>query len=230
MPNYPTSNHLLSALTTAQFDKLMPDLELVALEQGAALNESSPQYMHFPLNCVAGMFHTGSQGQRTPVATTGNEGAVGISLFFVGEAAFNTTEVINAGYAYRLDAETLTKKYQLDSPLQQLLFRYSQVLVIQMRHSARCRRNHSVEQQLCRWLLSSLDRLPSLELQTTQEMIANKLGMPCQNVIETTQKLQSMGLIYIDSDHISINDRRSIEARACRCYAEIKRESAHLSI
>lgn len=230
MPNYPSSNHLLSALTPVQFDKLMPDLELVALEQDATLNTSSLQYMHFPLNCVAAMFHTGSKGERIPIAITGNEGAVGISLFFVGEAAFDTTQVIDAGYAYRLDAKTLNKKYGLDSPLQQLLFRYSQVLVIQMRHSARCRRNHSIEQQLCRWLLSSLDRLPSLELQTTQEKIANKLGMPCQNVIETTQKLLNMGLIDIDSDHISINDRRSIEARACGCYAEIKRESAHLSI
>lgn len=221
-------NHLLSALTSEQFDQLMPELELVELEAGSQLNavKGAGQYMHFPLDCVVGMYLTEKNSQPTPIATTGNEGAVGISLSFLGEAAFNKTEVISAGHAYRLSTETLSTKYRLDSPLQQLLLRYSQILITQMQHGASCRRNHTSEQQLCRWLLASLDRLPSLELQITQQMIANKLGMALDKVIETTQKLQGMGLIDIGKENIVIHDRRSIEARACDCYAEIKRESA----
>lgn len=225
------SNSLLSALQPEEFDRLMPELELVSLDEGSSLSTSKKpaEFLHFPLDCVAGMYQ--GQGQNSvQVATTGNEGAVGISLSFLGAAAFNKTEVINAGYAYRLSTETLNKKYQLHSPLQQLLLRYSQILITQMKHSSGCRRSHSIEQQLCRWLLQSLDRLPSMELQTTQKMIANKLGLTLESVQETTDRLRSIGLIDLGNDYIGIHDRRSLEDRACGCYSRIKQEIQHWSL
>ena len=223
------SNSLLSALQPEEFDTLMPELELVSLNEGTSLstNRKPAEFLHFPLDCVAGMY----QGQEAvQVATTGNEGAVGISLNLLGAPVFNKTEVISSGYAYRLDTDTLNRKYKLHSPLQQLLLRYSQILITQMKHSSGCRRSHSIEQQLCRWLLQSLDRLPSMELHTTQQMIANKLGLTLQSVQETTDKLRSMGLIDLGNDYIGIHDRRSIEDRACGCYTRIKNEIEHWTL
>lgn len=233
MSNQPElkSNSLLSALNPEEFDTLMPELELVSLNEGLSLSTSRKpaEFLHFPLDCVAGLYQ--GQGQDAlQVATTGNEGAVGISLSFVGANAFNKTEVISSGYAYRLSTDTLNKKYKLYSPLQQLLLRYSQVLITQMKHSSGCRRSHSIEQQLCRWLLQSLDRLPSMELHTTQQMIANKLGLSLSSVIETTDRLRDIGLIDLGSDYIGIHDRRSIEDRACGCYTRIKNEIEHWSL
>ena len=225
------SNSLLSALQPEEFDTLMPELELVSLNEGTSLstNRKPAEFLHFPLDCVAGMYQ--GQGQEAvQVATTGNEGAVGISLNLLGAPVFNKTEVISSGYAYRLDTDTLNRKYKLHSPLQQLLLRYSQILITQMKHSSGCRRSHSIEQQLCRWLLQSLDRLPSMELHTTQQMIANKLGLTLQSVQETTDKLRSMGLIDLGNDYIGIHDRRSIEDRACGCYTRIKNEIEHWTL
>lgn len=225
------SNSLLSALQPEELDSLMPELELVSLDEGSSLSTSKKpaEFLHFPLDSVAGMFQ--GQGQNSvQIATTGNEGAIGISLSFLGTSAFTKTEVINSGYAYRLSTDTLNKKYQLHSPLQQLLLRYSQVLITQMKHSSGCRRSHSIEQQLCRWLLQSLDRLPSMELQTTQKMIANKLGLTLQSVQETTDKMRSIGLIDLGNDYIGIHDRRSLEDRACGCYSRIKQEIQHWSL
>lgn len=227
----PKSNSLLSALKPEEFDNLMPELELVSLSEGVSLstNKKPAEFLHFPLDCVAGMYQ-GQGKDVVQVATTGNEGAVGISLNLLGAPVFNKTEVISSGYAYRLDTDTLNKKFKLHSPLQQLLLRYSQILITQMKHSSGCRRSHSIEQQLCRWLLQSLDRLPSMELHTTQQMIANKLGLTLQSVKETTDKLRSMGLIDLGSDYIGIHDRRSIEDRACGCYTKIKNEIEHWTL
>lgn len=225
------SNSLLSALQPEEFDKLIPELELVSLDEGSSLSSSKKpaEFLHFPLDCVAGMYQ--GQGQNSvQVATTGNEGAVGISLSFLGASAFNKTEVISSGYAYRLSTDLLNKKYQLHTPLQQLLLRYSQILITQMKHSSGCRRSHSIEQQLCRWLLQSLDRLPSMELQTTQKMIANKLGLTLESVQDTTDRLRSIGLIDLGNDYIGIHDRRSLEDRACGCYSRIKQEIQHWSL
>jgi hypothetical protein len=230
-PSEPTSNNLLSALKPEEFDSLMPELELVSLNEGASLSTSKKpaEFLHFPLDCVAGMYQ-GQGKDAVQVATTGNEGAVGISLNLLGAPVFNKTEVISSGYAYRLDTNTLNKKFKLHSPLQQLLLRYSQILITQMKHSSGCRRSHSIEQQLCRWLLQSLDRLPSMELRTTQQMIANKLGLTLQSVQETTDRLRSIGLIDLGSDYIGIHDRRSIEDRACGCYTRIKNEIEHWTL
>lgn len=227
----PTSNSLLSALKPEEFDNLMPELELVSLNEGTSLSTSKKpaEFLHFPLDCVAGMYQ-GQGKDVVQVATTGNEGAVGISLNLLGAPVFNKTEVISSGYAYRLSTDTLNRKFQLHTPLQQLLLRYSQILITQMKHSSGCRRSHSIEQQLCRWLLQSLDRLPSMELHTTQQMIANKLGLTLQSVQETTDKLRSMGLIDLGSDYIGIHDRRSIEDRACGCYTRIKNEIQHWAL
>jgi hypothetical protein len=225
------SNSLLSALNPEEFDSLLPELELVSLDEGSSLATSKKpaEFLHFPLDCVAGLYQ--GRGQNAmQVATTGNEGAVGISLSFVGANAFEKTEVISPGYAYRLETGTLNKKFKLYSPLQQLLLRYSQVLITQMKHSSGCRRSHSIEQQLCRWLLQSLDRLPSMELHTTQKMIANKLGLALESVTETTDKLRQMGLIDLGNDYIGIHDRRSIEDRACGCYTRIKSEIEHWTL
>ena len=225
------SNSLLSALQPEEFDTLLPELELVSLNEGTSLSTSKKpaEFLHFPLDCVAGMYQ--GKGQETiQVATTGNEGAVGISLNLLGAPVFNKTEIISSGYAYRLDTETLNKKFKLHSPLQQLLLRYSQILITQMKHSSGCRRSHSIEQQLCRWLLQSLDRLPSMELRTTQQMIANKLGITLQSVQETTDRLRSIGLIDLGNDYIGIHDRRSIEDRACGCYTRIKKEIEHWAL
>jgi DNA-binding MarR family transcriptional regulator len=227
----PTSNSLLSALKPEEFDNLMPELELVSLNEGTSLstNKKPAEFLHFPLDCVAGMYQ-GQGKDVVQVATTGNEGAVGISLNLLGAPVFNKTEVISSGYAYRLSTDTLNRKFQLHTPLQQLLLRYSQILITQMKHSSGCRRSHSIEQQLCRWLLQSLDRLPSMELHTTQQMIANKLGLTLQSVQETTDRLRSMGLIDLGSDYIGIHDRRSIEDRACGCYTRIKNEIQHWAL
>lgn len=227
----PKDNSLLSSLEPDELEKLKSDLELVKLREGASLSSAKKpaQFLHFPVDSVAGLYQ--GQGQNSvQVATTGNEGAVGISLSFVGADAFNKTEVISAGYAYRLETEALNKKYRLYSPLQQMLLRYSQILITQIKHSHGCRRDHSIEQQLCRWLLQSLDRLPSMELHTTQQMIANKLGLTFESVKETTDRLQSIGLIDLGSDYIGIHDRRSIEDRACGCYSQLKQEISHWTL
>jgi len=225
------SNSLLSALKPEEFDTLMPELELVSLDEGSSLstNKKPAEFLHFPLDAVAGMYQ-GQGKNAVQVATTGNEGAVGISLNLLGAPVFNKTEVISSGEAYRLSTDTLNKKFQLHSPLQQLLMRYSQVLITQMKHSSGCRRSHSIEQQLCRWLLQSLDRLPSMELNTTQQMIANKLGLTLKSVQETTDRLRSIGLIDLGNDYIGIHDRRSLEDRACGCYSRIKQEIQHWSL
>ena len=225
------SKSLLSALQPEEFEDIMSELELISVKEGTSLSTSRKpaQFLHFPLDCVAGLYQ-GQGPNAVQVATTGNEGAVGISLNFVGANAFSKTEVIGSGYAYRLETDTLNKKYKLHSPIQQLLLRYSQVLITQMKHSSGCRRSHSIEQQLCRWLLQSLDRLPSLELHTTQQMIANKLGLSFESVHETTRKMQQIGLIDLGSDYIGIHDRRSLEDRACGCYTRIKQEIEHWTL
>lgn len=230
-PPEPKTNSLLSALQPEEFEKVLPELELISLDEGVSLSTTKKpaEFLHFPLDCVAGLYQ-GEGKNAVQIATTGNEGAVGISLSFVGANAFSKTEVINPGYAYRLETDTLNKKYKLHSPLQQLLLRYSQVLITQMKHSSGCRRSHSIEQQLCRWLLQSLDRLPSMELRTTQQMIANKLGLSFESVIETTERLQNIGLIDLGSDYIGIHDRRSLEDRACGCYTHLKKEIEHWSL
>jgi hypothetical protein len=233
MSNLPEhkSNNLLSALQPEEFDNLIPELELVSLNEGTSLSTSRKpaEFLHFPLDCVAAMYQGRGQ-DSVQVATTGNEGAVGISLNVLGAPVFNKTEVISSGYAYRLSTDTLNRKFKLHSPLQQLLLRYSQILITQMKHSNGCRRSHSIEQQLCRWLLQSLDRLPSMELHTTQQMIANKLGLTLQSVQEATDRLRSIGLIDLGKDYIGIHDRRSIEDRACGCYTRLKKEIEHWTL
>src|SRR5213596_2482287 len=197
---------------------------------GQAVYESGgPQgYVYFPTNSIVSLLYVLADGATAEIAVTGNEGLVGIALFMGGETTPSRAVVQSAGHAYRLRAEILKEEFARGGTLQQLLLRYTQALITQMAQTAVCNRHHSVEQQLCRWLLLSLDRLPSSELDMTQELIANMLGVRREGVTEAAGKLQSSGVIQYNRGHIVVLDRPGLEQRVCECYAAVKRETDHL--
>ena len=228
-PNTPTQNDLLAALPAADYQRLLPDLELVPLPLGMAVYESGGtlDYVYFPTDCIVSLLYVLEDGASAEIAVVGHEGLVGIALFMGGESTSSRAVVQSAGSAYRLASKVLKKEFEY-GPLQHLLLRYTQALITQMAQTAVCNRHHSVEQQLCRWLLLSLDRLPSNELSMTQELIANMLGVRREGVTEAAGKLQTAGLIQYNRGHIKVLDRPKLEARVCECYAVVKRESDRL--
>jgi CRP-like cAMP-binding protein len=226
----PKQSHLLNALPPAVYERLLPDLELVPLPLGQAIYESGKlqEYVYFPSASIVSLLYVMEDGSSAEIAVVGNEGVVGIALFMGGETTPSRAVVQSAGYAYRLKASLLKTEFERGGPLQYLLLRYTQALITQMAQTAVCNRHHSVEQQLCRWLLLSLDRLPSNELTMTQELIANMLGVRREGVTEAAGNLQAAGLIQYSRGKITVLDRPKLEERVCECYAVVKRETDRL--
>jgi CRP-like cAMP-binding protein len=219
-------NHLLAALPADDYARLLPDLELIPMPLGWAVYESGGQlgYLYFPTTSIISLLYVMESGASAEIAITGNEGLVGISLFMGGESTPSRAVVQSAGNGYRLKASVLKREFALGGELQHLALRYTQALITQMAQTAVCNRHHSLEQQLCRWLLLSLDRLPGDELLMTQELIANMLGVRREGVTEVAGRLQAEGLINYSRGHIKILDRPALETRVCECYAVVKKE------
>ena len=225
-PHTPKQNHLLDALPAQDYARLLPDLELTPMPLGWAVYESGGQmgYLYFPTTSIVSLLYVMESGASAEIAITGNEGLVGISLFMGGESTTNRAVVQSAGEGYRLKASILKREFALGAHLQHLALRYTQALITQMAQTAVCNRHHSVDQQLCRWLLLSLDRLPGNELRMTQELIANMLGVRREGVTEAAGNLQAAGLIHYSRGKITLLDRPGLERRVCECYAVVKKE------
>ena len=223
-------NRLLSSLPAEVFRRLLPNLESLALPLGWSVYEADHQLAHvfFPTQGIISLLNVMENGASAEIAVTGNEGLVGISLFMGGKSTTSRAVVQSAGHAYRLRADFLKAEFERGGELQHLLLRFTQALITQMTQTAVCNRHHSVDQQLCRWLLLSLDRLPSNELVMTQELIANMLGVRREGVTEAAGHLQAAGLIGYSRGHITVLDRTKLEQRVCECYSVVKRESDRL--
>ena len=223
-------NKLLSVLPPEVFGRLDPALEPVSLALGASLYESGDQmkYAYFPVDSIVSLLYVLENGSSAEIAVVGNDGVVGISLFMGGLSTPSRAIVQSAGQAYRLNAAALATEFERGGDIQHVLLRYTQALITQMTQTAVCNRHHSLDQQLCRWLLLSLDLLPSSELHMTQELIASMLGVRREGVTEAAGKLQSAGIIKYTRGVILILDRAQLEARVCECYAVVKKESERL--
>jgi CRP-like cAMP-binding protein len=224
--NSPKANRLLAALPEESYEALASFLERVSLPLGKAVYEPGARqaYVYFPTDSIVSLLYVLENGSSAEIAVTGFEGLVGIALFMGGETTPSRAVVQSAGHGYRLKASVLKKEFEKGGELQHVLLRYTQALITQMTQTAVCNRHHSVDQQLCRWLLLSLDRLPSNELVMTQELIANMLGVRREGVTEAAGKLQAAGLIHYSRGRITVPDRTQLEARVCECYAVVKKE------
>lgn len=222
----PKLNHLLSALPPEEAGRWKPQLEQVEMPLGQVLYESGRTLSHvyFPTTAIVSLLYVMENGASAEIAVVGNEGLVGISLFMGGESTPSRAVVQSAGSGFRLRAQMIKDEFNRSGPVMHLLLRYTQALITQMAQTAVCNRHHSLDQQLCRWLLLSLDRLKSSELVMTQELIANMLGVRREGVTEAALKLQSAGLIRYARGRISVLDRPGLEARTCECYAVVKKE------
>lgn len=225
-PHSPNQNHLLAALPTAEFERLVAHLELTPMRLGDILYEPGQQLQHayFPTTSIVSLHYVMESGASAETAGVGNEGVVGISLFMGGNITPSSAVVQTAGHAYRLERRLLTQEFNRGGLMQRLLLRYTQALITQMTQTAACNRHHSVEQQLCRWLLLTLDRMPSNELVMTQELIASMLGVRREGITEAAGKLQHAGFINYRRGHITVLDRDGLETRSCECYAVVKKE------
>lgn len=226
----PNQNYLLAALPVAEFERLAPHLQLVPLSLGEILYESSAKQNHayFPTTAIVSLHYVTESGATSEFAGVGLEGLVGVSLFMGGNTTPSAAVVQTAGYAYRLERSILQVEFERAGALQNLLLRYTQALMTQMCQIAVCNRHHSVEQQLCRWLLCTLDRIPSGELVMTQELVASMLGVRREGVTDAAGKLQHAGYIRYRRGHISVLDRAGLESRSCECYAVVKKEFSRL--
>jgi len=225
-PATPRQNHLLGALPVEEWDRLRSKMELTAMPLGHVLYESGDtmRHVYFPTTSIISLLYVMEDGSSAEIAIVGNEGIVGISLFMGGETTPSRAIVQSAGHAYRVTGQNLKDEFFRAGPVQHLLLRYTQALITQMAQTAVCNRHHSVEQQLCRWLLMSLDRLSSNELTMTQELIANMLGVRREGVTESAGKLQKLGLIHYNRGHIVVINRPALESHSCECYAVVKKE------
>jgi CRP-like cAMP-binding protein len=226
----PHQNHLLAALPADEYARLIPDLELVPMPLGEAVCEPGMQMRHvfFPTTAIVSLLYVMENGASAEIAVVGNEGIVGVSLFMGGETTTSRAVVQSAGHAYRLKGQLLKNAFFHAGPTQLLLLRYTQALLTQMAQTAVCNRHHSVDQQLCRWLLLSLDRLPANELVMTQDLIANMLGVRREGVTEAAGNLQRAGLIHYSRGKITVMDRPGLEARVCECYQVVRKEFERL--
>jgi len=229
-PHSPNQNHLLAALPTAEFERLVAHLELVAMPLGKILYEPGEQMRHayFPVTAIVSLLYVMESGASAETAGVGNEGVVGISLFMGGDTTPSSAVVQTSGHAYQLDSRLLKQEFIRAGPLQRLLLRYTQALITQIAQTAACNRHHSLEQQLCRWLLLTLDRASSHELTMTQELVARMLGVRREGVTEAVGKLQRAGFIRYRRGHIAVLDPSGLETRACECYAMVKKELSRL--
>jgi CRP-like cAMP-binding protein len=222
----PRQNHLLDSLSFVDYASILPHLELVAMPLGLVLYESGGKLKHvyFPTTAIISLLYVLESGASAEIAVVGNEGILGISLFMGGETTPSRAVVQSAGFGYRMKARNLIDEFERAGPLMHLLLRYTQALITQMSQTAVCNRHHSIEQQLCRWLLLSLDRLNSNNLNMTQELIANMLGVRREGVTDAAGKLQRDGLIEYSRGHIRVLDRPLLEERVCECYQVVKKE------
>jgi CRP-like cAMP-binding protein len=222
----PTDNHLLAALPDAEWHRWSPQLERVEMPLGQVLYESGGTLSHvyFPTTAIVSLLYVMGNGASAEIAVVGKEGIVGISLFMGGDSTSSRAVVQSAGLGFRLKAQAMKDEFNRTGPVLHLLLRYTQALITQMAQTAVCNRHHTLDQQLCRWLLLSLDRLQGNELVMTQELIANMLGVRREGVTEGAVKLQQAGLIRYSRGHITVLDREGLETRSCECYAVVKRE------
>jgi CRP-like cAMP-binding protein len=229
-PDSPKQNRILAALTTKEYVRLADDFEPVTLVNGQVLYEPGDvaDYVYFPTTCVVSRIFTTANGSSAELAMTGNEGMVGTSLILGSESVNYRVDVQSPGNAYRIKAEIMRWELDQGGELQRLSLSYIQALMAQMAQSIICNRHHSVDQQLCRWLLLALDRIPGNQIDITQERIASMLGVRREGITEAAGKLQAAGLIHYSRGHISVADRAGLEARACECYAAVKREQDRL--
>ena len=226
----PNQNHLLAALPTAEFGRLAAHLELVPLPLGEVLYQPGERLQHayFPTTAIVSLHYVMESGASAETAGVGNEGVVGISLFMGGDTTPSSAVVQTAGHAYRLDSRLLKQEFNRGGLMQHLLLRYTQALITQVTQTAVCNRHHSVEQQLCRWLLLTLDRVASRELVMTQELVASMLGVRREGITEAAGKLKHAGLISYRRGHISVLERAGLETRVCECYGVVKKELGRL--
>jgi CRP-like cAMP-binding protein len=222
----PRQNHLLAALPAAEWARWLPALEPVDLALGAVLYESgiTMTHVYFPTTAIVSLLYVLENGASAEIAVVGNEGIVGVSLFMGGESTPSRAVVQSAGRAFRLRGQLIKDEFSRSGPVLHLLLRYTQALITQMAQTAVCNRHHSLDQQLCRWLLLSLDRLQVPDLVMTQELIANMLGVRREGVTEAATNLQRAGLISYRRGHITVLDRAGLEQRTCECYAVVKKE------
>jgi CRP-like cAMP-binding protein len=223
----PNHNRLLAVLPADVFNRLLPDLQSVLMPLGKVIYEPGAELEHvyFPVpGCIVSMLYVMADGASAEIAVVGDEGMVGIALFMGGDTTPSRALVQSSGRAFLLRGNALKREFDRHGPFQALLLRYTQALITQMSQTAVCNRHHSVEKQLCRWLLLSLDRLPGNELTMTQELIANMLGVRREGVTEAAGRLQDLGLIHYSRGRITVLDRPGLEERVCECYAVVKRE------
>lgn len=224
--NGPKQNHLLAALPDSEFEHFSAHLELTSMKLGEVLYESGGRLNHvyFPTDSIVSLLYVMEDGSSAEIAVVGNEGILGISLFMGGETTPSRAVVQSEGSGYRLPAQLLKREFNRGGPMMLLLLRYTQALITQMSQTAVCNRHHSIDQQLSRWLLMSLDRLRSDELTMTQELIANMLGVRREGVTEAAGKLRDAGIIEYSRGHIKVLDRPKLEQHVCECYAVVKKE------
>ncbi len=229
-PPDPQQNHLLAALPAVEWARWQPQLESVAMPLGHVLYESGGTLSHvyFPTTAIVSLLYVMENGASAEIAVVGNEGLVGISLFMGGESTSSRAVVQSAGQGFRLKAQQVKEEFHRAGPVLHLLLRYTQALITQMSQTAVCNRHHTLDQQLCRWLLLSMDRLEGIDLVMTQELIANMLGVRREGVTEAAIKLQQGGLIRYARGHITVLDRDGLEKRTCECYAVVRKEYERL--
>jgi CRP-like cAMP-binding protein len=226
----PTQNRLIRALPATEWERIAPHLQLVRLPLGKVLYEAGqiPQHVYFPADAIVSLLYVTRDGASGEIAVIGNDGMLGISLLMGGESTLSRAVVQGAGYAYRVPGRTIKEEFRRAQVLQILLLRYTQCLITQMSQTAVCNRRHPVEQQLCRWLLMSLDRIAGNELAMTQELIANMLGVRREGVNEAAARLQKLGAILYRRGRITVLDRRMLERLCCECYAVVNNETARV--
>lgn len=226
LPSNPLANDLLASLPEAEWLRWQPQLERVELKLGQVLYESGTtmHHVYFPTNAIVSLLYVMENGASAEIAVVGHEGVVGISIFMGGGSTPSRAVVQSAGWGFRLRAAVIKEEFARSMPVLHLLLRYTQALITQMAQTAVCNRHHSLDQQLCRWLLLSMDRLQGTELIMTQELIANMLGVRREGVTEAALRLQKAGLISYARGHIEILDRPGLEQRTCECYGVVKQE------
>ena len=226
----PRQNHLLAALPEAEFERLAPHLELVPMLLGEVLYESGGllQHVYFPTTSIVSLDYVMENGASAEIAGVGNEGVLGISLFMGGDTTSSRALVQTAGHGFRLKSKLLLAEFNRGGPVLRLLLRYTQALITQMAQTGACNRHHSMDQQLCRWLLLTLDRMPSNSLVITQEMIASMLGVRRESVTEAAGKLRDMGVISYRRGHITVLNRAGLNTHVCECYDVVKSEFSRL--
>lgn len=226
----PLQNHLLATLPVEVRQRLIPQMQLVSLPLGKVLYESGDTLRHvfFPTDSIVSLLYVMENGSSAEISVVGNEGMIGLAVFMGGESTPSRAIVQSAGHAYRLRGNELKTEVNRHGELLLLMLRYTQALITQMAQTAVCNRHHSIDQQLCRWLLLSLDRLPSNHLTMTQELIANMLGVRREGVTDAAGKLQKLGVIAYSRGHITVLDRAKLEALSCECYAVVKKETDRL--